>query len=101
MVREVLEETGLVVTLGNLLFVNDTIDPDGPRHVVNITFSAEIVGGAISSAPDDDNVEAVELVAPAALLELDLRPPMADELVKMLAGDATTGYLGPLFTADR
>ena len=101
LMREVLEETGFVVRIGDLLFVNDTIDPSGPRHVVNITFSAEVVGGALTSAPDDDNVEAVELIVPDALLDLDLRPPMATEIVRVLAGETTTGYLGPLFTAGR
>jgi len=99
--REVLEETGFVVSVGDLLFVNDTIDPSGPRHVVNITFSAQVVGGALTSAPIDESVEAVELIAPDGLLGLDLRPPMAAEIVGFLTGDATTGYLGPLFTAGR
>ncbi len=99
--REVLEETGFVVRIDELLFVNDTIDPNGPRHVVNITFSGEIVGGALTCAPVDDNVEAVELMDVDALTELDVRPPMAAEIVGFLAGDVTTGYLGPLFTAGR
>jgi len=99
--REVLEETGFVVNVGELLFVSDTIDPSGPRHVVNITFSAEVVGGSITCSPIDDNVEAVELVSAEALLGLDLRPPMAAEIAGFLAGEATPGYLGPLFTAGR
>ncbi len=99
--REVLEETGFVVNVGELLFVSDTIDPGGPRHVVNITFAAEIVGGVITTTPLDDNVEAVELIAPDGLLGLDLRPPMAAEIAGFLAGDTTPGYLGPLFTAGR
>ena len=40
LVREVREETGLEVELGRPLFVNDTIDPHGTRHVVNLTFLA-------------------------------------------------------------
>lgn len=99
--REVLEETGFVITVGELLFVNDTIDPGGPRHVVNITFSAEVVGGAITNSPIDRNVEAVELISPDALPDLDLRPPMASEIVRALSGGTTAGYLGPLFTAGR
>lgn len=101
LLREVLEETGFTASLGDLLFVNDTIDPNGPRHVVNITFSATVVGGELTNMPIDDNVEAVELVAPEDLAALDLRPPMAAEIVAVLSG--TNGstphrYLGSLFT---
>ena len=51
--REVREETGLEVALGRLLFVSDTIDPDGTRHVVNLTFAARVTGGQITDTPED------------------------------------------------
>jgi len=96
--REVLEETGLIAKIGDLLFVSDTIDPTGPRHVINITFSADVVGGELTDTPIDDNVEAVELVPPAALIDLDLRPPMAAEILDALEGIPTHRYLGSRFT---
>ena len=100
LVREVEEETGLSAELGPLLFVNDTIDPSGARHVVNLTFAATVVGGEITSSPDDKRVEAVDLVTPDGLTKLDLRPPMAEALLRAAAGQASpTQYLGSLFTA--
>jgi 8-oxo-dGTP diphosphatase len=100
LVREIAEETGLAARVGRLLFVNDTIDPSGRRHVVNITFEAHITGGQITSTPQDARVEAVDLVRPEDLAALDLRPPMADALVAWIAGQATDSpYLGSLFTA--
>ncbi|MDZ4169429.1 MAG: NUDIX hydrolase [Coriobacteriia bacterium] len=100
LVREVEEETGLAVTLGEPLLISDTIDPSGPRHVVNITFSATVVGGAITDRPSDAQVEAVELVRLDALTGLDLRPPIAGQLRAMLSGQSVepTRYLGSLFT---
>jgi len=100
-VREVREETGFEARLGPLLFVNDTIDPRGSRHVVNITFSATIVGGSVTDTPIDDNVEAVEFIAPELLGELDLRPPMAPALRAHLEGTTREAYLGSLFTEGR
>lgn len=100
-VREVREETGFHARLGPLLFVNDTIDPRGSRHVVNITFAATIVGGSVTDAPIDDNVEAVEFIAPELLGELDLRPPMAKVLRAHLEGTTSEAYLGSLFTEGR
>lgn len=101
-VREVREETGLAVRVGRPLFINDTIDPRGSRHLVNITFFAEVTGGEITDAPQDDRVEAVELVDPSTLASLDLRPPFADAIAAFLRGESPqTSYLGSLFTEVR
>ncbi|MBI5231348.1 MAG: NUDIX hydrolase [Coriobacteriales bacterium] len=99
--REVLEETGLQTRLGRLLFVSDTIDPNGSRHLVNITFEADVIGGSITDDPQDPRVEAVDLVEPWRLPELDLRPPIADDLLHAIADtDVTATYLGSLFTPE-
>lgn len=101
--REVVEETGLEARIGAPLLINDTIDPNGPRHVVNITFWAQITGGSLTDSPADDRVEAVELVAPEGLASLDLRPPIAQQLVSAIARgqSAKTEYLGPIFSQGR
>jgi ADP-ribose pyrophosphatase YjhB (NUDIX family) len=101
-IREVLEETGLEVSLGRLLFASDTIDPNGTRHVVNLTFEAIITGGQITSSPKDPAVEAVDLVSPESLGGLDLRPPIAGAIQSFLAGgQVESGYLGSLFSEGR
>lgn len=98
--RELLEETGLEVSLGRPILINDTIDPHGTRHVVNITFTGVHTGGTITQAPQDARVEAVELVEPSRLPELDLRPPLAEAILRALEqGDGfTTEYVGSVFT---
>ncbi|MDR3687539.1 MAG: NUDIX hydrolase [Coriobacteriia bacterium] len=97
--REIAEETGLEATVGRLLFVNDTIDPSGGRHVVNITFEAAVTGGEITATPADPRVEAVDLFGTDELAQLDLRPPMAAAIAAWLTGvTPTSPYLGSLFT---
>jgi len=100
LLREIREETGLEAEVGDPILLNDTIDPNGSRHLVNVTFSATVVGGAITDTPDDDRVEAVDLVDPGDLHGLDLRPPIADALLDWLsAADRSAGrYLGSIFT---
>ena len=100
LLREVAEETGLSATLGPLLFVNDTIDPNGRRHVINLTFGATVTGGEITDRPADTRVEAVDLVGVDDLGSLDLRPPMADALIGAIGAGCRpeSQYLGPLFT---
>jgi len=101
--REVLEETGLEVSIGRPLFISDTIDPEGTRHVVNITFAATVTGGSVTSSPSDRRVEAVDLIEPARLASLDLRPPMAEHIVAALDADTPPRlqYLGSLFAQSR
>jgi 8-oxo-dGTP diphosphatase len=91
LVREVEEETGLQVVVGEPLFLSDTIAPNGGRHVINVVFAASIAGGEITRSPADDRVEAVDLIEPAALAGLDLRPPLAAELAEA----AASGFAGP------
>jgi 8-oxo-dGTP diphosphatase len=101
LVREVLEETGLEVELGKALLINDTIDPHGRRHVVNITFEASIVGGSLNTVHTDSAIQTIDLVSPDALDQLDLRPPIAPQLMSILHGDVPKlQYLGPVFTVD-
>jgi len=102
LLREIREETGLEARVASPLFINDTIDPRGARHLVNITFAAEVTGGAVTDSPLDDRVEAVELVDPADLEKLDMRPPIATHLLAYLRSSDTQSarYLGPLFTED-
>ncbi len=100
--REVKEETGLRILVGRPILINDTIDPDGPRHVVNVTFIATIIGGSITLDPDDSRVEAVELVTPERLSSLDMRPPISAELRAALdaSGEYQARYLGSVFVAS-
>ncbi len=103
LVREVAEETGLQIRVRQPLLINDTIDPEGSRHVVNITFLADITGGDISAAPRDPRIEAVDLVTPEGLSVLDLRPPLASSIAELCAAgieDAAAQYLGSLFVPE-
>lgn len=101
LVREVDEETGLVVEVGRPVLLSDTIDPHGGRHVINIVFACTVVGGAITQTSADPRVEAVDLVKPEALETLDLRPPLAPEIVSALADPASAcAYAGAPYVPE-
>ncbi len=102
LIREVEEETGLRATIGRPLIINDTIDPSGNRHIVNITFAAT-VEGTVTTSPDDSRVEAVDLIDPARFEDLDFRPPIAREITRAL-GDPLgfmATYAGSPFTPEQ
>lgn len=99
--REVAEETGLLVDVGDLIIVNDTVAPDDSRHVVNLTFRATVVGGNLTSEPTDSRVEAVELIQPERLRGLDLRPPISGPIEATLDGTRKTDtYIGSVFAPE-
>lgn len=100
--REVLEETGLECALVRPLFISDTIEPGGTRHVVNITFLAEVTGGMLQDRPTDSSIEAVQLIDPASLVDVDLRPPMAREILdaSQAGFNVPARYLGSLWTPE-
>ena len=99
--REVAEETGLDVRIGRPLFISDSIAPDGHRHLVNLTFVAQVTGGKLAD-PAEPTILGLDLVSPVELATIDLRPPIAEQLVRAWdAGfDVPAEYLGLLWTED-
>ena len=51
-VREVEEETGLAVEVGDPIWVGEAMDPDGSWHFILIDFEASIVGGDLRVGDD-------------------------------------------------
>ena len=93
-VRELREETGLVVTVGRLLFLSDGYRPEAEE--VNVTFAAEVVGEVSAwEPPGDTSLRGVRWFAPEELADLDFRPRFKDELLEYLrTGAVRTCYLG-------
>jgi 8-oxo-dGTP diphosphatase len=102
LLREVREETGLEITVDRPLFISDTIDSRSTRHVINITFAAQVCGGSLVAPVEDVRIDGIDLVDAGALLTFDLRPPIADEIIEALrrGSDYPTAYLGQRFTED-
>jgi 8-oxo-dGTP pyrophosphatase MutT (NUDIX family) len=102
-VREVLEETGIACVPERPLFINDSIDPSGARHVVNVTFLARPTDVPDELSSTDPRVVGIDIVELDRLRSLDLRPPMASQLVDA-AHDSyqrPAAYLGPLWVEER
>jgi len=89
--REVMEETGLSVTPGEICLVNEFHDPEGTFHQVDIYFRCRINAGVV----DDDWVDPEGVVSKRRwvtrdeLAELNIKP---DSLSDVAWGDATLHY---------
>lgn len=96
--REVAEETGLDVSVGDLLFVSETLAPDGSKHVVHLVFAGEFSSGEIHIA-DEERITDVRWVELSAVQSLVLHPPMQAALAKLNVHDlnASPVFLGNLW----
>jgi len=81
--REMIEETGLEVRTGALLFVKDTIHPEGARHMVHIVLRAEVLGGEVRPSQDPRVVE-TRWVPFSELSSIDFRPDVMPTLIALL-----------------
>lgn len=77
--REVLEETGLVVAVGEVAWLGETISEDA--HFVLIDFFATVIGGSLQAG--DDAVDA-RWVPVSELGDFSLTPTMYDLLDEIL-----------------
>ena len=81
--REVLEETGLEVTIGDLLFIIESLPPDGHRHVVNYFYMGKVIGGDLKLG-DDDVLRDVQWHLVEDLPHLVMYPDVTRELREYL-----------------
>lgn len=92
--REVLEETGLRVSVGRLLYIEDLINPD--CRFVKFWFAAQLVGGTLSTAHPE---AAAEHIIEAAWLrpeELQGRVVFPSALTQRFASDKALGFPAPV-----
>ncbi|MEN8235603.1 MAG: NUDIX hydrolase [Actinomycetota bacterium] len=77
--RETLEETGLVVTIGDPVWVGDIIDEAEPPayHYTVVDFAAKLVGGELTAG---DDAAAARWVPFSEIRDLQLTPTMFDLL---------------------
>ncbi len=93
--REVREETGLEIRVRDLVFANDSIPPDAHRHIVNLYFTADLIGGTLSCG-EEERLEAAAFVPVADLEDIVLFPDIRDVLLPALRDGfrGTARYLG-------
>ena len=96
--RELLEETGLSIRPGRVLYMSEAIAPDKSRHILNLVLLAELEGGTLT-VPDEAAIEEVAFKPFAALRDMTLHPPIGEELIASHAAGFAHDmkYLGSLW----
>jgi ADP-ribose pyrophosphatase YjhB (NUDIX family) len=87
--RELLEETGLEVQLGKLLYLADVISPDRRKHTVNLIFLAEVTGGEFGVTPRKTLGEHLD---EPHWFPLDDMPAFYPPVARPICDDAAQGF---------
>ncbi|MGI6457898.1 MAG: NUDIX domain-containing protein [bacterium] len=82
--RELEEETGLNALVGDLLFISESIPPDGHRHVVNYYFEGRLQGGDLCVG-EDSQLCAVEWHEIEDLPHLLFYPNVTPEILEWIS----------------
>lgn len=94
--RELWEESGLEIEVGEVLFVFDVIEPN--RHIVNIVFRAKRIGGELKprNIPIGQRLIGMQFIPLEELKKINLKPPIAEEIEEAINNPGIT-YLGDLW----
>jgi ADP-ribose pyrophosphatase YjhB (NUDIX family) len=84
--REMLEETGLVVTVGRLVLVCEAIEPGG-RHLLNLVFAGTAPTGGTLRVGRDGVLDDVAWHERGELATIDLHPPIGEAVLACWAED--------------
>lgn len=87
--RELREELGITASVGDIVLVCDSIDPEQRRHIVNIFFRCTPDDGNYSLGADG-RLHRYGFFSIDELRDIILFPPIKDELMTLIRGDHIT-----------
>jgi len=83
--RELKEELGIDIRVGDIAMVSDSIEPGGKRHIVNITFTCEYEDGEFHLAREKRLYD-YAFFSVDQIETLQIFPPINSEIKKLLEG---------------
>jgi len=78
--REFREELELEIAVGQLLIASESIEPQGCRHILDLTFRARIIGGKLKLNPDR-RIKGADWISRERLMSLEFYPQIRKELL--------------------
>ena len=80
--REFIEETNLEIEPKEMVFIMESIDPSGDKHIVNVTFLVEQTGGELKVG-EEERLGELRFVALDDLESYTVYPNIKYEIVEM------------------
>jgi len=96
LVREFAEELNIDITVGDLAFISDSIDPTGDRHVVNICFICEYSGGEYLLGTEG-RLHDFSFFGRDEIPGIEIFPPINNELISIMDSGVSGKYIGKLW----
>jgi ADP-ribose pyrophosphatase YjhB (NUDIX family) len=96
LVREIQEEVSLRAEVGPLMFVNDSIAPDGSRHMIQLVFQVDVEDNAELKLGIDERVVEARFIDWEEIQHLSIRPDLRTEIGELIHKglEANLNYLG-------
>ena len=97
--RELREELNIEIKAGKPCMLFDSIEPNGSRHIVNIYFLSEHIGGEFKLGTDD-RLHDYKYFSSHELSQIKIYPPINSELSKMFKknlDDLDNIYMGKIW----
>lgn len=94
--REFSEELNINVSVNQLAFISDSIDPAGNRHVVNICFICEYQGGDYILG-NEHRLHDFSFFRKEEIAGITIFPPINDELISLFDNETRGKYIGKLW----
>jgi 8-oxo-dGTP diphosphatase len=100
-IREIKEETGLVISIDGFAFLSEAIAPDKSRHIINIYVYGHVTGGELQLGKDRV-LAGVEWVPVSELQTMTLFPPVSKQILEARSNSKSRAvnelkYLGQLW----
>jgi len=96
LVREFVEELNIDITVSDLAFISDSIDPSGDRHVVNICFLCKHEGGEYILG-NEGRLHDFSFFQKKEIPHINIFPPINNELVSIMNNGVSGKYIGKLW----
>ena len=94
--REFIEELNILINVGELVLVSDSIDPSGNRHIVNICFLCSHKKGEFLLG-DDERLHDYRFFDKGELGGVKIFPPINNDLLMIMNGEKNKKYIGKLW----
>lgn len=92
--RELMEELGVSINVGEIALISDSIDPAGNRHILNIIFKCSLRDGKYSLGKDK-RLHNFQFFGHEEVQQLQIFPPINKELNNIINNKPNTNiYLG-------
>lgn len=96
LVREMQEELGIEVSVGEMILVGEVYFKDRKKHTLHILFEGKITAGVPKLNPKETSALAIKWLTINELESVNLYPNVSTQIQDYLAGKLSNKYIGKL-----